>query len=142
MTCALCEREQKLLRGEYPYLIHEFDHSWWLLGEHQYYEGYSVLLLKGHARELTELSTQRSLAVFAELLQAQSCVERVLKPHKMNLCSLGNVVDHVHWHLFPRYANDPKRENPPWLQMGEFSSKNISPEEAQVTIEKFQSYLK
>lgn len=142
MSCPLCEREQLLRQGAYPYLIHEFEHSWWLLGEHQYYDGYSVLLLKGHAREMTELPAQRSQAVFGELLRAQACVERALAPFKMNLCSLGNVVDHVHWHLFPRYQNDPKRENPPWLQMGEFSSKNISPEQAQVTIEKFRSSLR
>ncbi len=141
MSCPLCEREERLRAGTYPYLIHEFEHSWWLLGEHQYYAGYSVLLLKGHAREMTELSTQRSAAVFNELLRAQRTVERALAPFKMNLCSLGNVVDHVHWHLFPRYADDPKRENPPWLQMQEFASKNITPAEAQSTIEKLRSFL-
>ncbi len=141
MSCALCEREKLLKAGEYPYLIHEFENSWWLLGEHQYYAGYSVLLLKGHAREMTELSSQRSAAVFHELLKAQKTVERALKPHKMNLCSLGNVVDHVHWHLFPRYMSDPQRENPPWLQMQEFATKNITPEAALPTIATLRSFL-
>jgi hypothetical protein len=40
MNCDLCRREELLIKGEYPYLLHEFKHSWWLLGEHQYYRGY------------------------------------------------------------------------------------------------------
>ncbi len=139
--CPLCEREAALKRGEYPYLIHEFPNSWWLLGEHQYYAGYSVLLLKGHEREMTGLTAEVSAAVFQELLTAQRAVERAMGPHKMNLCSLGNVVDHVHWHLFPRYADDPKRENPPWLQMTEFASKNITPAQAAPTIANLRRFL-
>ncbi len=142
MSCSLCQREVLLKEGKYPYLIHEFEHSWWLLGEHQYYAGYSVLLLKGHAREMSELSRERAAAVFSELLEAHRIVEQAFKPHKMNLCSLGNVVDHVHWHLFPRYMDDPKRENPPWLQMQEFATKNISANEALPTIATLRSYLK
>lgn len=141
MSCALCDREKLLMSGKYPYLIHEFENSWWLLGEHQYYSGYSVLLLKGHAREMTELSTQRCEMVFKELMRAQRAVEAAFKPHKMNLCSLGNVVDHVHWHLFPRYADDPKRENPPWLQMQDFATKNITVSEALPTIARLKSFL-
>ena len=140
-NCSLCIRVEKLKAGTYPYLIHEFEHSWWLLGEHQYYQGYSVLLLKGHAREMTELSAQVAAAVFAELLQAQRTVEKAIPHFKMNICSLGNVVDHVHWHLFPRYSDDPKRENPPWLQMKDFSTKNVTPEQAAATIASLRAFL-
>lgn len=139
--CQLCERELKLKRGEYPYLIHEFANSWWLLGEHQYYRGYSVLLLKGHAREMTDLGDQVSAAVFQELLQAQRAVEKAFKPHKMNLHSLGNVVDHVHWHLFPRYSDDPQKLDPVWLKMHEFATKNVTPEEAKGTIATLRGFL-
>lgn len=141
MNCTLCEREVLLRAGKYPYLIHEFAHSWWLLGEHQYYQGYSVVLLKGHAREMTDLAPEQALAVFAELMRAQKAVVAAFSPHKMNLCSLGNVVDHVHWHLFPRYLDDPKRENPPWLQMQDFATKNITPTEALSTIASLRSFL-
>lgn len=139
--CPLCEREKALRAGQYPYLIHEFPHSWWLLGEHQYYQGYSVLLLKGHAREMTDLDTQVGAAVFQELLVAQRTIEKAYRPHKMNLHSLGNVVDHVHWHLFPRYSDDPNRLDPVWLKMQEFASKNVTPEEAKKTIATLRAFL-
>ncbi len=131
MNCDLCKREELLLKGEYPYLLHEFKHSWWLLGEHQYYKGYSVLLIKGHYRELTDLPVDVAQGVFSELLLAHQSAQNFWAPHKMNICSLGNVVDHLHWHLFPRYQDDPKLKNPPWLQMQDFDTKKISPSDAE-----------
>jgi diadenosine tetraphosphate (Ap4A) HIT family hydrolase len=139
--CPLCEREALLRAGSYPYLVKELEHTWWLLGEHQYYAGYSVLLLKGHEREISDLSPERAEGVFRELRQVESAVRRTFRPHKMNLCSLGNVVDHVHWHLFPRYAEDSQRANPAWLQMGEFATKNITPNEAQPLIQRLTQSL-
>ena len=38
-------------------------------------------------------------------------VERVLRaamrPLKINIASLGNKVTHVHWHVIPRFRDDP-----------------------------------
>jgi diadenosine tetraphosphate (Ap4A) HIT family hydrolase len=35
----------------------------------------------------------------------------------MNCESLGNQVPHVHWHLFPRSANDPDTLKPVWVAL-------------------------
>jgi diadenosine tetraphosphate (Ap4A) HIT family hydrolase len=91
-------------------------------------------LIKGHYRELTDLPVAIATAVFSELLAAHQSAQDFWRPQKMNLCSLGNVVDHLHWHLFPRYQDDPKLKNPPWLQMQEFDTKKISPNEAEKII--------
>ena len=142
MNCDLCKREDLLNKGEYPYLLHEFKHSWWLLGEHQYYKGYTVLLVKGHYREMTDLPTDIAHELMSELLIAHKSVQDYYSPHKMNLCSLGNVVDHLHWHLFPRYQDDPKLKNPPWLQMQEFDTKKISPSVAEEIILNWKTKFK
>ena len=34
-------------------------------------------------------------------------IETAFRPHKLNYELLGNQVPHLHWHLFPRYADDP-----------------------------------
>jgi diadenosine tetraphosphate (Ap4A) HIT family hydrolase len=115
MSCPLCERTQKILKNEYPYLVQEFEESYLLLGEHQYYKGYCVLLSKSHFREMTDMPSDRRQKLFNELMLAHQAIQNVFKPKKMNLSSLGNVVDHIHWHLFPRYENDPNFKNPPWL---------------------------
>ena len=43
----------------------------------------------------------------------------VLKPTKVNLASLGNMVAHVHWHVIPRYADDACFPNPVWALTSE-----------------------
>ncbi len=129
MTCLLCDRVELLRRNEYPYLIKEFEHSYLLLGEHQFYRGYCVLVTKDHYREMTDVPSPKREGVFAEMMRSSEAIQRVFTPKKMNLCSLGNVVEHIHWHFFPRYGDDPDFKRPPWLQMDRFDGAKVTPEE-------------
>lgn len=135
MTCALCDRVSITAKGEYPYLVHEFENSYLMLGEHQFYEGYCVLVSKNHYREMTDLPSNIQVSFFQEMMKASKIIDQVFKPKKMNMCSLGNVVDHIHWHFFPRYQDDPNFTNPPWLQMHLF-------EKAKVSLEKRDQLIK
>jgi diadenosine tetraphosphate (Ap4A) HIT family hydrolase len=38
----------------------------------------------------------------------------LLRPDKINLASLGNMVAHLHWHVIPRFADDPHFPQPIW----------------------------
>jgi diadenosine tetraphosphate (Ap4A) HIT family hydrolase len=60
----------------------------------------------------------------------------------MNTCSLGNVVDHIHWHFFPRYKDDPDFKNPPWLQMDKFESARLDPAEVEQMVIKMREEFK
>ena len=40
----------------------------------------------------------------------------ILKPLKLNYECLGNQEPHVHWHIFPRYTDDPMRFAPVWVR--------------------------
>lgn len=128
MSCPLCERVKLTQEGKYPYLIHEFKNSFLMLGEHQFYEGYCVLVSKNHYREMTDIPSPEREEIFQEMMKASTIIDKVFKPKKMNMCSLGNVVDHVHWHFFPRYADDKDFKNPPWLQMHLFEGAKVTPE--------------
>jgi len=130
MSCALCERVQLIKAGNYPYLIHEFKHSYLMLGEHQFFNGYSVLVSKDHFREMTDLPNDIGIEFFQEMMTASKAIEQVFSPTKMNMCSLGNVVDHVHWHFFPRYSSDQEFYDPPWLRMKLFDNAKVTPAEA------------
>lgn len=142
MNCPLCERVTNTQNQNYPYLIHEFKNSYLYLGEHQYYRGYCVLVTKKHYREMTDLPEVERIEVFQEMMKAHQAIQNVFKPQKMNLESLGNVVDHVHWHFFPRYADDPNFKNPVWLQMQHFESAKVSPSDRDELIEKLKDELK
>jgi diadenosine tetraphosphate (Ap4A) HIT family hydrolase len=132
MTCPLCERVQNT---QYPYLVHEFENSFLYLGEHQFYRGYCVLVSKTHYREMTDIPDPQRTQLFQEMMISHQIIQRTFHPKKMNMCSLGNVVDHIHWHFFPRYDDDADFKNPPWLQMHQFESAKVSPMERDKLIE-------
>jgi len=141
MNCPLCERVKLTQQGGYGYLIKEFKHSYLMLGEHQFFSGYSVLVLKEHYREMTDIPSPMREEFFQEMMISSKAIEEVFKPKKMNMCSLGNVVSHVHWHFFPRYEDDLHFFDPPWLRMHLFDSAKVTPVEAQIIIQKIQARL-
>jgi diadenosine tetraphosphate (Ap4A) HIT family hydrolase len=44
----------------------------------------------------------------------ESALRELLKPDKINLASLGNMTPHVHWHVIPRFGNDPHFPQSVW----------------------------
>jgi diadenosine tetraphosphate (Ap4A) HIT family hydrolase len=75
--------------------------------------GLSHVYFRGrHVVEPTELEPAESLAFWNELLTAGRLLERVFEPVKLNYQLLGNSVPHLHAHLIPRYADDPRPEWP------------------------------
>jgi diadenosine tetraphosphate (Ap4A) HIT family hydrolase len=142
MNCALCERVKLTKENKYPYMVHEFKNSFLMLGEHQFYKGYFVLVMKDHYREMTDLPKTIAHELLDEMLITSRFIDQQFKPTKMNTCSLGNVVDHIHWHFFPRYKEDPDFKNPPWLQMSQFDSAKLSPQEADQLVNKMRIEFK
>lgn len=139
--CPLCERITLTRDEKFEYLAHEFTHSYLYVGEHQYYEGYCVLITKDHYKEMTDIPEPVRTELFAEMMKAHEAIQKAFNPKKMNMCSLGNVVPHVHWHFFPRYETDENFKNPPWLQMKDFDGAKITPEQAAHVIKKLKSHL-
>ena len=98
-------------------LVWRFPHSVALLGPWQFYHGYYVLASKRHARELSGLPDGERRAYLDEMCLLARAIEIAFSPHKMNHELLGNQVEHPHWHLFPRHADDPARLSPVWLAL-------------------------
>lgn len=142
MKCSLCERVELIANGSYPYFIHEFKNSYLMLGEHQFYKGYCVLISKSHHREMADISSPEREEIFQEMMTSSKLIQTFFMPKKMNLCSLGNVVEHLHWHFFPRYKDDPLLKNPPWLQMHRFDEAKLTPVEAVKMAELLKDELK
>jgi len=71
--------------------------------------GLSVLIWRGrHVVEPTELSQAEAAAYWRELLMVGRAIETVMAPVKLNYDILGNSVPHLHTHVVPRYADDPR----------------------------------
>jgi diadenosine tetraphosphate (Ap4A) HIT family hydrolase len=71
--------------------------------------GYSVVVWRGrHVAEPTELSAEEATAYWLETLRVGRAIENVLEPVKLNYDLLGNSLPHLHTHVVPRYADDPR----------------------------------
>jgi diadenosine tetraphosphate (Ap4A) HIT family hydrolase len=111
-SCLLCDKLKKLPDDE---LVWQFPHSVALLGPWQYHTGYCVLIARTHATELHHLPADERSAFLEEMVMLSGAIDAAFKPCKMNCESLGNQVPHLHWHLFPRRADDPELLKPVWL---------------------------
>ena len=71
--------------------------------------GYTVAVWRGrHVAEPTELTADEATAYWREVLEVGRRLERVLQPVKLNYELLGNSLPHLHTHIVPRYADDPR----------------------------------
>jgi diadenosine tetraphosphate (Ap4A) HIT family hydrolase len=128
-NCAVCERVALATDGRNPYLIAEMEHTFFVVGDHQYHEGYCLVLLKEHVREPFELSPEVQREHFAEVMRAAQAVQATFRPWKLNFSCYGNGDPHVHWHIFPRYEDDPNRGNP-WKDASRFHERLIAVDQA------------
>jgi diadenosine tetraphosphate (Ap4A) HIT family hydrolase len=78
--------------------------------------GYSIVTWRGrHVAEPTELTAGEAAAWWGELVAVGRALERHFEPVKLNYELLGNSVPHLHAHVLPRFADDPRPGWPfPW----------------------------
>ena len=113
-TCFLCQRIADIKAGTNPYFVMELETAYVVLGDFQCWRGYTLLLSKYCKEELHELDPATRSKFLAEMALVAEAVCNVFKPAKLNYEMLGNLVPHMHWHLFPRYADDPNPQWPVW----------------------------
>jgi diadenosine tetraphosphate (Ap4A) HIT family hydrolase len=89
------------------------------LSKNQTYRGHCMLILDlRHATRPDELSAEEWLQFCADLYAAETAITRTLDPDHINTAALGNLIPHLHWHIIPRYRNDPRWGAPIWLTQG------------------------
>jgi diadenosine tetraphosphate (Ap4A) HIT family hydrolase len=128
--CIFCERIPKLLKEESPFVVHEFKHSILIVGDHQTFPGYCVLVLKNHVKELFDLDPSTQIEFYQELVASSHKIKETFVAEKINVSSYGNMTPHLHWHIFPRKKSDPNWPKPPWSLMESFEKNKTSLEQA------------
>ncbi|XYJ10143.1 HIT family protein [Telluria sp. B2] len=78
------------------------------------YPGFCRVIWRDHVREMSDLSREDRLLLNEAVVQVELAVREVMKPAKVNVASLGNVVPHLHWHVIPRYTDDAHFPAPVW----------------------------
>lgn len=68
------------------------------------------------ARELIDLDEADQRTLLGELNLVGRALETLLRPDKLNVAALGNVVPQLHVHLIARFAGDSAWPQPIWGQ--------------------------
>jgi len=76
--------------------------------------GLCRVIAQRHVKEMTDLDPQSRSNTMRVVLAVEEAMRALLSPDKVNLASFGNVVPHLHWHVIPRFLDDPHYPNAVW----------------------------
>lgn len=76
--------------------------------------GFCRVILNDHAKEMTDLAEADRARLMGIVYAVEGLLRELLAPEKINLASFGNVVPHLHWHVIPRFSDDPHFPNSVW----------------------------
>ena len=132
----ICERIELIKQGKNPHFVTELETGYVVIGDGQYFKGYTLFLAKEHVTELHQMEYETKIKFLEEMSIVQEAVAKAFQAEKMNIELLGNGNAHVHWHLFPRKAGDMKgyghngRGPVWWVPWEEMSSEEYQPKES------------
>ena len=78
------------------------------------YPGFLRVVLNAHVKEMTDLAASDRVEIMRVVFAAEAALRQVMRPDKINLATLGNRVTHIHWHVIPRYTDDPHFPDTVW----------------------------
>ena len=106
--CIFC----RIVRGEIPcYKVYEDKDTLAFLDVQPHAKGHTVVIPKRHVVRVFNLTEAQTKGFMAGVVQAMKRVQEVLDPDGFNVgwnqnTAGGQVVPHLHVHIFPRYTND------------------------------------
>jgi diadenosine tetraphosphate (Ap4A) HIT family hydrolase len=80
------------------------------------YPGFCRVVLRRHVKEMTELAPAERVRLMDAVFATESALRELMQPDKVNLASLGNMTQHLHWHVIPRFGDDRHFPQPVWAQ--------------------------
>lgn len=107
-TCPLCLDAGGLLVHQTPQwrLIRVIDDA--------NFPAFYRLIWQAHVAEFSDLSQVERSACMETVATVERVLLAQLRPAKINLASLGNMVPHLHWHVIARFDWDSHFPNPVW----------------------------
>jgi len=133
--CSMCTKWD----DEPDLRIAELEQCRVLLNRDQFFPGYTFVFTRNHMTELFHLDRERRIAVMEEVTAVASALNTVFKPDKINYELIGNMVPHMHWHLVPRFRDDPLWPRTIWA--GLHDERFLGPEDRAGRIELIRKAL-
>ena len=72
------------------------------------------MIWNAHVAEWTDLPPHDRSRIMQAVAKVETVLREHIKPTKVNLASLGNVVPHLHWHVIARFQGDAAWPAPVW----------------------------
>jgi len=121
MACELCENTG----GE---LIWENDLCRVVRVNDPDYPGFCRVIAQRHVKEMADLPESERMALMHIVFAVEQTLLKLMRPVKINLASLGNLVPHVHWHVIPRFNDDAHFPQPIWAARARNGSRRAAPD--------------
>jgi len=101
--------------GVNPRVIRRMTSGWAVLGSHQFFPGYSLLLPDPVVPHLNAMTIDARARFLQDMTLLCDAVLRVTGGVRINYEMLGNLEPALHAHVFPRQADEPEewRTKPP-----------------------------
>jgi len=113
--CFVCGRIALADAGQNPEFVARLRTGYvFLNGGRQEYRGYTLFSSTRCVPELHSLNSTWQTAFLREMAAVGHSVFQAFEPAKLNYALLGNGVPHLHWHIIPRYADDPNPQRTIW----------------------------
>ena len=101
--CVLCKDELKPEEGQ---LIWRGDDCRVILVNDPDLPGFCRVIWNRHEAEMTDLSYGERDHLMTLVFAVEEAIRHVMRPDKINVAALGNMVPHIHWHVIPRFKDD------------------------------------
>lgn len=133
--CLICNRIEMIKENKNKFFVKELETGYVVIGDHQYFYGYSLFLCKNHLSELHHLPKEKKLKFLEEMSLVTEAVQRAFNAEKMNVELLGNGDAHLHWHIFPRNSEDSPLKGPVWwVDRKEMYSEKVIPSDIELEV--------
>ncbi|NJE79965.1 HIT family protein [Olsenella sp. SW781] len=107
-SCAYCMiGEKDELVGAFGIPICELPASRLILFKEQSHRGRCIVASKRHVDDISDLAEEESAAFMADVRHVAAALHRAFSPDKINFGAYGDTMHHLHFHLVPKYAEDP-----------------------------------
>lgn len=111
MDCIFC----KLLKDNADQtFIYKFQYGNVYLNKNQFFYGRIMYVLREHWTDISDVPSDIFEETSRDLHLLTKAIKTTMKADLINVASLGNYVQHIHWHIIPRYKEDLCWGNPPW----------------------------
>jgi diadenosine tetraphosphate (Ap4A) HIT family hydrolase len=79
LRCKLCELVDLAVQGRASKVLWESPYSLAVVGDHQFYEGYGMVISKVHAREMHHLESDHIRGLFDDVMRLGRAIETQAK---------------------------------------------------------------